>query len=305
MSTRPVRFLASLAAVALVVGAARAGTVTADFEDLSLAPDSAFQGPMPGSTVVGGVARGSFVSQGVSFANRYSTIYGSWSGFAYSNQTDASTQGWTNQFSVYAGAAHSGSNFGVAFGYEDTEPTMYDPDPFNPLDILDLRGLPNLTLPDLAVVQGMYVANTTYTALSLLYGDSFSGRPMGGVNGDIPDWYKVSAYGSDAAGNVLTDASGAALSVDLYLADNRQGQGFIADQWLYMDLSALAGASQLYFNVSGTLTGAFGLNTPGYFAMDDLTYSVNAAAVPEPASLAMAGAAVLIVGLAARRRRRA
>ena len=77
--------------------------------------------------------------------------------------------------------------------------------------------------------------------------------------------------------------------LEYYLADNRLGQMFIADQWEYMDLSALAEAQRISFNVSGTLTGLFGLNTPGYFAVDDVRYTVGAAAVPEPSSPAMAG----------------
>lgn len=305
MNLRASRILSCLVVFTLTLGSVRGGEVIANFENLTLAPDSAFQGPTPGATIIDGpygpVAEGSFTTGGVSLINQYDLTYGSWSGFAYSNQVDTTAAGWLNQSSAYPGAAHSGDNFGVAFGYHN----LAGANPFDPLNISHLEGLPYLTLPEDAAIQGMYVANTTYTALSLLLGDSFSGRPMGGVNGDIPDWYKLTAYGTDAAGDVLTDASGSALFVDLFLGDNRQGQMFIADQWMYMDLSGLVGAERLYFNVSGSLTGPYGLNTPSYFAVDDVTYTVNAAAVPEPGSLAMAASAVLIVGLVARRRTRA
>lgn len=313
MNIRPFSFPALLAAI-LVSAAGSAGAGVASFDDLSLAANSAYQGPLgsplpPDYALVQGtygpVAAGSFSSGGVAFANRRDQTYGSWSGFAYSNQTDATTEGWTNQFSTYAGAAHSGSNFAVAAGYHDLTANALEPEAFNPLDLDHLEGLPHFTLPTDAIIQGMRVTNTTYAALSLLRGDSYA-APLGGTSGTVPDWYKLTAYGTDAAGDVLVDSGGSALFVELYLADNRQGQMFIADQWMEMDLSLLAGAHRLYFNVSGTIgDSTYGLATPSYFAVDDVTFDVPAPAVPEPSSLAMAATAAALVGLAARRRRRA
>lgn len=314
MHLRILRALSCFAALAAFgLGAARADVV-ANFEDLSLATNSANPGPLlgspgdpppPGYTVVDGtygpVAQGAFTTGGVSLINQRDQTYGSWGGFAYSNQVDTASEGWTNQFSTYAGAAHSGTNFGVAFGYHDLEAVpALGVEAFDPLKIGHLEGLPYLSLPEDAVIRGMYVANTTYTALTLIQGDGFT-PPMG-----VGDWYRLSAYGTDASGNILTDASGNALAVDLDLARWNAGESrFVANQWLYMDLSALADAQRLYFNVSGSIDVGYGLATPAYFAVDDITYTLGAAAVPEPASLAMAGSAVLVVGLAARRRVRA
>ncbi|OJW12362.1 MAG: hypothetical protein BGO49_21140 [Planctomycetales bacterium 71-10] len=310
MRPRHLRLLSSLTAVVLALGSARAGVVTVDFEDLSLDFNSAKSGPFDPTAEVEGqwgpLDQGIFSSGGIDFVNR--VMPGYWEGFAYSNQVDMETEGFTNQFSVYNVAAHSGSNFGVAFGYHDLRATNTGNEPFNPLDIAHLEGLSYFTLPENAIIQGMYITNATYAALSMLRGDSFTGRPLGGENGEFPDWFKVTAYGTDASGNVLTDAMGAAIGVDFYLGDNRDLTGaVIVDSWKYMDLSALAGAERLYFNVSGTLETAdgYGFASPAYFAVDDITYALGAAAVPEPASLAMAGTAVLVVGLAARRRARA
>lgn len=322
MNLRPIRLLSSLAVVAaLSLGSARAGVVVANFEDLSLAPNSANQGPWPedpgdplppGYEIVDGpygpVAEGTFTTGGVSLINQRDQAYGSWSGFAYSNQVDTTTAGWLNQFSVFTGSAHSGANFGVAFGYHDPVANNTGNTPFDPLKIAHLQGLPYLTLPESAVIQGMFITNTTYAALSMITGDSFTGRPLGGENGEYPDWFKVTAYGTDASGRILTDGLGNALGVDFFLGDNRDLTGaVIVDTWKYMDLTALAGAERLYFNVTGTLysSDGYGFASPAYFAVDDITYTLGAAAVPEPASLAMAGSAVLIVGLVARRRARA
>lgn len=308
MSLRPYRSLTCLVAtLAFGLGAARAGVVVADFDGLALSPNSAQSGPFDPTVEIPGpwgpVEQGAFSSGGVDFVNRVGA--GSWGGFAYSNQTNTDVPGLASQFSAYAGGARSGENFAVASGYHDLEAVpAFGIEAFNPLNLVHLEGLPYFTLPEDAIIQGMYVTNTTYAALALSLGDDFTGRPMGGIDGNIPDWFKVTAYGADAYGNILADAFGAARFVDLYLGDNREGQRFIADEWLYMNLADLAGAQRLYFNVSSTLSGEWGLNVPGYFAVDDVTYTIGAAAVPEPASLAMAGTAVLVAGLLARRRPR-
>lgn len=298
-----IRSLQVLVSWSLLVGLAASSRadVVAGFDDLTLAPNSANGGPMPGSTSAPGswgstVWTGSFTSQGAQFSNRFAD-YGSngtsWSGFAYSNQTDTTTPGFGNQYSTYAGEAHSGDNFGVASGYRDVAS-------FDPTDLADLEGLPSLALPFGASIEGVFVTNTTYAALSMLNGDSFA-KAFGGDTGNDPDWFKVTAYGADALGNVL------AASVEFYLADFRfadNAQDYILDDWAYMNLSSLAGASRIFFNLSSSDVGAYGMNTPAYFALDDVTYRINqGAAVPEPASLATAGLAAGLIGLALRRRR--
>jgi len=304
MTSRLARVSRSLA-LALVAGfgvrESRAHP-TVDFDDLPLAPNSYFNGPAPNGQVVGGpygpVTRGTFESRGVQFVNNYDQTFGSWSGFAYSNTTDTTTPGFTNQFSAFAGSGRGPGhdNYGVAFGYDDLTPNLIDPTPFDPTNVAHLERLPHFLLPDGANIAGMFVTNTTYAALSMLEGDGFA-KKFGGATGNDPDWFKLSAFGTDASGHVLST------SVDFYLADFRFADNrldYVVRDWTYMDLSALSGAKTLYFNVSSSDAGPYGLNTPGYFAVDDVRF---AQAVPEPSGLALAAAGASTFGLPSLRKR--
>ncbi|HMO36139.1 MAG TPA: DUF4465 domain-containing protein, partial [Gemmatales bacterium] len=66
-----------------------------------------------------------------------------------------------------------------------------------------------------------------------------------------------------------------------------------------VDLSGLgAGTSALTFELTSSDVGPFGMNTPAYFAMDNLVV-----AVPEPGTMALVGSAALgLIGWYGRRR---
>jgi hypothetical protein len=282
------RFAALAAALTCSVGVAQANTVT--FEENFLDSASYWNGPAAGAVdepdPYGAplpVKVGTFTSGGVTFGNEFNSNWGSWGGFAYSNITDNLTPGYGNQYSALAGGGHGpgDDNYGVAFGYNGNT---------NPTSAADVADLPYLVLPSGGMVQSAFVTNTTYTGLSMRDGDDYA-KQFGGPNGDEQDWFKLTVYGVTSQGDLLLQ------SVEFYLADYRTDNNYIVADWAYVDLSPLALARTLYFNLASSDTGENGMNTPGTFAIDDIQF----VQVPEPASWALlaVGTAALVI----RRRR--
>ncbi|HEY1603234.1 MAG TPA: DUF4465 domain-containing protein [Pirellulales bacterium] len=255
----------------LAIVSTPASAETVNFNDLSLAPHSYVSGPLPNASTVDGPYGpqdvGTFTSGGAQFGNTYDETFGSWSGFAYSDTTDTTTPGYTNQYSAITGGGVPGSNnYAVAFGYLDQTANQAQPFDFNPADPAQLEQLPTITLPTGYEIQNIDVTNSTYAALSMLNGDSFA-KKFGGPTGNDPDYFKLSVYGTDSAGHALTN------SVDFYLADYQfanKSLDYIVTTWQSVNLSALSDATHLYFNLSSSDAGDFGMNTPGFFALGSM-----------------------------------
>jgi len=248
-----VGFIGILAMASAVQGA------IASFDDLSLPGESYWNG----SDGLGG-----FSSGGAHFNNNYDTMYGSWDGFSYSNITDTAAEGMAGQFNAITGTGQGGSaNYAVGY--------------------VGWAGSPTITLDAAGVIEGLYVTNNNSAYYSMLKGDFFAKR-FGGVTGDDGDWFALTITGKDAGGAV-TDV------VEFYLADYRfvdNGEDYIVDAWEYVDLSALGVVKSLEFGLGSSDVGAWGMNTPAYFAIDTL--------VPEPGTIALLGLGGLIL---ARRKR--
>lgn len=262
----------------LSANSAIAATVTVlDFEGYFDGPNQYQAGPLPGHQVVpgpyGDVAVSSFQFGGMALENRRDMTYDSWSGFALSNTTDSTTEGYTNQFSAYPGSGASGSaSYAVAFGYHDLTDTLFG-SAFDPSNSAHLQGLPSIYLESGWSVQQASVANTTYAYLSMFRGDGF-GKQFTTADGD---YFILSIYGIDALGGVLPD------SIEHVLADFRTAsddEGYIQDDWQDVDFSSLSDARSLHFNLSSSDAGDYGMKTPAYFAIDNIRFSVTA--VPEP-----------------------
>jgi hypothetical protein len=274
---RVFHFLA-ISAITLFASMTRVEAAVSTFDDLPLAPNS-FYFPATSTNFVSGPATYNHHYEPNSLAPGCC-----WTGWTYSDMTDTTTPGFENQYSAYPGSGVSSStNYGVAFlggGVGDPSPAVVTTAP--------------VTFATPGVVTGAYFTNTTYTALSMRDG-YFNAKKFGGDSGNDPDFFELIITGKDAAGN----STG---TVDFFLADFRfadNSKDYIVTTWTPVDLSSLGAVKQLTFGlVSSDNDPMFGMNTPAYFAMDNLT----TAAVPEPSSivLLLSGLAVMI-GIVRRR----
>ena len=249
--------LVSLMFVLILSSASSA--VIAMFDDLGLGPESYWNGS-DGS--------GGFVSGGAAFNNNYNPTYMSWDGFAYSNITDTSASGWTAQYNAITGGGESSSaNYGIGF---------------DPLASGFGTELPTMTLSTAGIVDGLYVTNNNYAYYSMLNGDLYA-KQFGGVSGDDADWFLLTITGKGENGTEVG-------SVDFYLADYRfadNSQDYIVNTWEYVDLVGLGVVKNLEFSLSSSDMGSYGMNTPGYFALDTV--------VPEPGTLALLAAGFVLL----------
>jgi hypothetical protein len=235
-----------LSLILLPVAFVQADIVTADFDDLTLDPESYYNGSVDAD---------SFESEDVRFNNLYTydDIYGPyWEGFAYSNTTDTTTLDYTNQYSAITGSGVDGSSiYGV--GYEGT---FYGT-------------VPTVTFPEEVRVIQAYITNTTYAYLTIRDG-YFNAKKFGGDSGDDPDWFLLTITGKDADGNVVG-------TIEFYLADfssDDNTEDYIVDDWTPVDFTSMDKVKSLEFTMTSSDNDpVFGMNTPAYFAIDNIQYS--------------------------------
>lgn len=232
---------------------------TIDFEELTV--------PGADSAWLGSDGTGGFTSHQIFFPNTFNTQFSYWeNGFIYSNSTDNTTAGYTNDYSSYVGSgAANSNNYVVNFGEIG-------------IDFATEKHISSIAL-----------SNNTYAALSMRDGDAF-GKQFGSVNNaqgnpdgtNGEDFFRLLLIGKDAAGNV-TD------TVTFYLADYRfsdNSQDYIVDTWETVDLTPLGAIRYLDFKLQSSDVGSFGNNTPSYFAMDNLVISGASTASIDQAQIA-------------------
>lgn len=103
---------------------------------------------------------------------------------------------------------------------------------------------------------GCYVNLNTYSFYTILYGNGFARAFTQG------DDFKLIIHGVDADENEK--------QVEVSLAAYKNGYLNAATGWTYVDLSSLGIVEELYFTMTSTDSGQYGMNTPGYFCLDKL-----------------------------------
>ena len=190
---------------------------------------------------------------------RHEVVYStSWNSFTYSSVNDTTTAGYLNEYAVYGDGMGMGDTGSYAVYYNQT-------------------AMPIVTLPVATMVRGFYANNTTYTALDMQNGSGFSKQFT------TNDWFTLTVEGFDTANASLG-------TVDFSLADfagfseGDDRNAYMVTNWSFVDLSGLGSdVKSLGFSLSSSDNGAWGMNTPNYFAMDDLTVE----AIPEPGTIVL------------------
>lgn len=208
----------------------------ADFENVNLPSNGVLNGS-------GGPFYSTFNSGGFVFPNQYQTAFGGyWSGgWAYSNIQNDTSAGFQNLYASYANSGFNSSNYVVG------------------------QSGATIRLQSQQTIMAAYVTNTTYAALSMKNGDMFA-KKFGGTTGNDSDFFilTIKAWRGET---LLSD------SVNFYLADYRNAdnaQDYIVKNWTPVNLSSFGMVDSLLFELHSSDVGQFGMNTPGFFCLDQM-----------------------------------
>ena len=111
---------------------------------------------------------------------------------------------------------------------------------------------------ELFMPQSIMVTNTTYAYYAMLYGNAFSKAFENG------SWLKLIIHG--------VHQDGTEDIVETYLANilTDDVKAGIVDTWQEVDLTSLGICTGIYFTMTSSDTGDYGMNTPSYFCIDKL-----------------------------------
>ena len=178
--------------------------------------------------------------------------YTSWDGTVLSQQNDTEASGYLNQCSVYyqdsktGKGGHEGSATFALVYTAGGESSAYFKDPTTEM-----------------IFHTVFVANSTYTALAMLQGDSFSKA----FSYEDKDWFKLTFTGYGKEGQTTG-------TVECYLADFRTPSSpGVVTSWQKVDLIQLGRVNKITFSLESSDTGSWGMNTPAYFCMDNFIIS--------------------------------
>lgn len=202
--------------------------------------------------------------ENIFYSNTYNSSFESWNGFAYSNMRDDSTGTFMNMYSSITSGGidattEKGTNYAVAFVPGDWN-NNYQPIP-SFLKTVDEKSY---------LFNGFYITNNTYAYFSMKNGDGFA-KKFGGETGQDPDFLKVLVWG-------ITEDNSTTDTVEFYLADYRfedSSDDYIVDNWRWVDLTSLGKVKQVNFSMNSSDKGDFGINTPTYFCIDNVTIDIS------------------------------
>lgn len=199
-----------------------------------------------------GINEHSFEASPYQFHHTVTWSGAAWEGFTYSNIVDRYTTGYDNQFASITGGGVDGAGTTYLTGYYSAYSTV------------NKQYIAFANDEDYQIA-GAYITNSTLNYYSMSEGDGYA-KKFGGEDGTDPDWFKITFTGEDGNGNTTAD-------IDFYLADFRSdnsSEDYIVDSWKWVDLSALGKVSKVYYTLSGSDMGEYGLNTPTFFCLDKI-----------------------------------
>ena len=210
----------------------------ATFEDVQLGGNGIWVAPQEGENEL--------PSGGWIFTNSSYPSWGFWGGFTASNRTDLNQSGLDAQYTAAAGCGYDGSSQYAVSYTMGVQTEAYAADGQS------------------HTITGCYVTNNLWAYQHILYGDN-TAIAFGGVSGNDPDWFKVTATGKNASGQVVG-------TLDFYLADYRfsnNEEDYVLNTWEWFDLSPLGSVATISFDLSSSRGSGYNMITPAYFCMDN------------------------------------
>jgi hypothetical protein len=191
---------------------------------------------------------GGFTSGNAYFPSQWDTSYGGyWSGGWAASSVNDSTNAYPN---LYGCAAYKGYNNSNKYAVGTTSGSLI------------------MRMTDSLIgktVTGLYICNSTYAYKSMKNGDAYEHA----FTAHNKDWFKLTV--KKYFGGVLANDSG-----EVYLADFRYAdttQNYILKNWIWVGFSSLQNVDSLSFSLSSSQNGTYGMNTPAFFCIDNVTLS--------------------------------
>lgn len=222
---------------------------TISFEDIILPPNTNYL--MFNEEIVpdGPISIISFDDQNEIKINLLGSIeYSFLSGFDISNVTD---EAYNNYLTPLAAQPFVGANetTNYAVGFVNVDFMGENPTTTIPIEAIFEN------IPSELGLEYMYITNTSYTYNYIQ--TQYPGQQF------YCDLIIKGFSGEDFIDSIVVN-----------LADFRNNNDYILEEWKMIHLSSLANADKLTFDInSNDTTGGFGINTPAYFAMDEITFT--------------------------------